>query len=235
MILPLHMRIFFLPTGLQLPDTLLLGMISWIIIGGWTGRGRGRSTFLTQRSGGLFWRGQDGSVNDHSMKAGTILTSVTNFRSCEDGTFFWSDSSGICSTILTRPNEIGINYQRFVIHITIKKGGKSIYLVIELGVIFDPYLSSFLPKKIGLWLAWLSWLTTQRPVFLAHEGMTLTYLIRRSLRPSRWQSRRSQIVQFSVFPSFQMFQLIRAGNFQNKVLELTNCIKGCRVHFEVPA
>ena len=158
MILPLLMRIFFLPTGLQLPDTLLLGMISWIIIGGWTGRGRGRSTFLTQRSGGLFWRGQDGSVNDHSMKAGTILTSVTNFRSCEDGTFFWSDSSGICSTILTRPNEIGINYQRFVIHITIKEGGKSKYLVIELGVIFDPYLSYFLPKKLASdWLDWAGW------------------------------------------------------------------------------
>ena len=225
------MRIFFLPTGLQLPDTLLLGMISWIIIGGWTGRGRGRSTFLTQRSGGLFWRGQDGSVNDHSMKAGTILTSVTNFRSCEDGTFFWSDSSGICSTILTRPNEIGINYQRFVIHITRKikifsnRARGNIRSIFKL----------FPAKKIGLWLAGLSWLTNQRPIFWAHEGMTLTYLIRRSWRPSRWQSRRSQIVQFSVFPSFQMFQLIRAGNFQNKVLELINCIKGCRVHFEVRA
>ena len=235
MILPLHMRIFFLPTGLQLPDTLLLGMISWIIIGGWTGRGRGRSTFLTQRSGGLFWRGQDGSVNDHSMKAGTILTSVTNFRSCEDGTFFWSDSSGICSTILTRPNEIGINYQRFVIHITIKKGGKiKIFSNRARGNIRSIF-KVFPAKKNWPLIGLTELVDHSEACFLAHEGMTLTYLIRRSLRPSRWQSRRSQIVQFSVFPSFQMFQLIRAGNFQNKVLELTNCIKGCRVHFEVPA
>ena len=158
MILPLLMRIFFLPTGLQLPDTLLLGMISWIIIGGWTGRGRGRSTFLTQRSGGLFWRGQDGSVNDHSMKAGTILTSVTNFRSCEDGTFFWSDSSGICSTILTRPNEIGINYQRFVIHITIKKGGQiKIFSNRARGNIRSIF-KLFPAKKLASdWLDWAGW------------------------------------------------------------------------------